>query len=124
MKRIYVALAMLAAVVALCIATHRYQHVQIQRMVDTLDQIEAAYRRGEDTTRAAEQFAEEYQRMSRWISCYVAHSELKESQETAALLPTLMQGRNTDDVLEEITRLRSQLLHLTQVDDPLLWNIL
>ena len=124
MKRLYIAIAMLTAVVVLCVTTHRYQHVQIQRMVDTLDQIEAAYGRGEDTADAALRFAEEYQRLSRWIGCYVSHSELEKSQEMAALLPTLIHSKNTDDIQEEIARLRLQLIHLMQVDDPLLWNIL
>lgn len=126
MKRLYIAVALLAAVVAACVLTHRYQHHQMDRMTDTLDRIEAAYRNG-DTDQAmamAEDFSAAYQRVSDRISCYVAHSELRESKETAAILPVLLQEREDEELYREIARLRSQLCYLRQVDDPLLQNIL
>lgn len=126
MKRLYTALLLLVAVTIVCVLSHRYLHRQTDRMLDTLQHIETLYRSG-DTASAvtlAERFAEEYQRVSDHISCYVAHSELRESRETAALLPTLLRANSDEELWMELARLRSQLQYLRQVDDPLLQNIL
>ena len=126
MKRIYVALALLAAVILLCFLAHRYQHSEIDRMLTALDGIETAARRGDtaDALSQAERFAADYQRVSDWISCYVSHSELRESRETAALLPALLEKGDSEELYMEIFRLRSQLATIRQVDDPILHNIL
>ena len=124
MKRLYIAVALLAAVAALCLFSHRYQHRQIDRMLDALDRIETLARDGdENAVTVAEEFAAEYRRVSDRISCYVPHGELRESRETAAILPALLKESEAD-VYTEIARLRSQLRYLQQVDDPLLRNIL
>ena len=126
MKRLYIAAVLLAAVVVTCVVTHLYQHRQFDRMTATLDRIEEAYRRGDADTaiRMAEAFAEEYQRVSNLISCYVPHGELRESRETAALLPTLLREDSAVEFYMETARLRSQLTYLRQLDDPLQRNIL
>lgn len=126
MKRLYVGLALLAAVAALCVGAHLYLHAQADRMLEALDRIEDACRHGDTDTALADarQFAAEYQHVSSHISCYVAHNELRESQETAAFLPTLVEYGNAESLYMEIARLRAQLQHIRQVDDPNLRNIL
>lgn len=126
MKRLYIALVLLTAVVAACIFTQRYQHHQTQRMLHTLDRIEQLYRSGNtaEAIAEAEAFADDYLRISDRISCYIAHSELRESRETAALLPTLLREHGEEELYMEMARLRAQLMHLQQVDDPILQNIL
>lgn len=126
MKRLYIAIALLVSVATSCVLTHLYQHRQMDRMLTTLDRIEAAYRGGDadGAVTVAEDFAAEYQRICDRISCYVAHNELRESRETAALLPTLLQERSEEEIYMEIARLRAQLTFVRQVDDPLLQNIL
>lgn len=126
MKRLYIALLLLVAVATACFFSHRYLHRQTARMLHALQHIEEQYRNG-DTASAialAEQFAADYQQVSDRISCYVSHSELRESRETAALLPTLMRNGGEEELWMELARLRSQLHHLRQVDDPTLQNIL
>ncbi len=126
MKRLYVAVTLLTAVITACILTHLYQHRQMDRMIATLDRIEALYRSGDTETAVttAEGFAATYQRVCDRISCYVAHNELRESRETVAILPTLLKEHGEEDLYMEIARLRAQLLYVRQVDDPLLQNIL
>ena len=126
MKRIYLAVALLLGVAMLCVGAHRYQHVQIDRMLEDLSRIEAAARRGDTdaAVRDARRFAAEYQRVSDWISCYVAHDELRESRETAALIPVLLEDANWEELFLEIARLRAQLNHIRAIDDPLPQNIL
>ena len=126
MKRLYIAAALLAAVAALCVFAHLYQHRQIDGMLDTIDRIEETYRLG-NTHKAveiAEHFAADYQKISDRISCYIPHGELRESRETAALLPTLLREGKQEELLMEMTRLRAQLRYLRQIDDPTLQNIL
>ncbi|MBR3778485.1 MAG: DUF4363 family protein [Clostridia bacterium] len=126
MKRLYIAIALLVSVATSCVLTHLYQHRQMDRMLTTLDRIEAAYRSGDadGAVTVAEDFAAEYQRICDRISCYVAHNELRESRETAALLPTLLREHSEEEIYMEIARLRAQLTFVRQVDDPLLQNIL
>ena len=126
MKRIYIALALLAAVAALCVGAHLYLHAQTDRMLTALDGIEAAYRKGDVAAaqKQAQDFATEYRRVSDWVSCYVAHSELRESRETAALLPALIANGDRNGLYMEMARLRAQLEYIRQVDDPILRNIL
>ena len=126
MKRLYVAVALLAAVIALCVLTHRYQHREIDRMLAALENIEIAARRG-DVDQALTQataFAADYQQVSDWISCYVPHGELRESKETAAILPALLEQGVSEELYMEIYRLRTQLATIQKVDDPILRNIL
>lgn len=126
MKRLYIAITLLAAVVAACVLAHIYQHRQMDRMIDTLDRIEVLYRSGDTETAVAmaEDFAAAYQRICDRVSCYVAHNELRESRETAAILPTLLKEDGKEELYMEMTRLRAQLIYVRQVDDPLLQNIL
>ena len=126
MKRLYIAAVLLAAVAVTCTVTHLYQHRQFDRMAESLTRIEEAYRRGDTDTaiRIAEEFSAEYPRISNLISCYVPHGELRESRETAALLPTLLREDSAVEFYMETARLRSQLTYLRQLDDPLLRNIL
>lgn len=126
MKRLYIALLLLVTVSTACVLSHRYLHRQTDRMLDTLLRIEERYRSGDtaDAITLAENFAEEYRRISDRISCYVAHSELQESRETSALLPSLLRTGSDEELQMELARLRSQLEYLQQVDDPLLRNIL
>lgn len=125
MKRLYIALFLLVAVMAVCVCSHRYQHRQIDRMLSRLEQIEAAARSGDShATQLAEKFAADYRKISDRISCYVPHGELRESRETAALLPSLLRQNSRDELWMELARLRSQLKYIQQLDDPNLQNIL
>ena len=125
MKRLYIALFLLIAVMAVCVCSHRYQHRQIDRMLSRLEQIEAAARSGDShAVQMAEAFAADYRKISDRISCYVPHGELRESRETAALLPSLLRQNSRDELWMELARLRSQLKYIQQLDDPNLQNIL
>ena len=125
MKRLYIALFLLIAVMAVCVCSHRYQHRQIDRMLSRLEQIEAAARSGDShAVQMAEAFAADYGKISDRISCYVPHGELRESRETAALLPSLLRQNSRDELWMELARLRSQLMYIQQLDDPNLQNIL
>jgi hypothetical protein len=95
-------------------------------MLTALERIENLHHNGdsEEALQAAEAFAMDYQRLSNRISIYVPHGEIRESQETAAMLPALLREGSDEELAMEIARLRVQLKYLQQVDDPLPQNIL
>ena len=126
MKRLWIAIVILCGVVALCGGSSRYRHRSVANMLDTLDRLEQAV--ATDNAADAEQLAEEltryYEQSSRVLLCYTTHSDMTESQETVALLPTLLRQGSEDELQMEIARLRAELDYLRQIDDPLLQNIL
>ena len=126
MKRLWIAAVILCGVVGLCIGSVTYRHRCIEKMLDTLNQMEQAYTQG-DTAQAkqlAQQLVHLYEQSSRVLLCYSAHSDMTESQETAALLPVLLNQDSGDELRMEIARLRAEFDYLKQIDDPLIQNIL
>ena len=126
MKRLWIAAVLLVMVAGLCLVTEIYQHRRIEDMMTLLDELEYAYDEGDlnQAGQMAEQLTHQYESICRVMMCFTAHSDIAESQETAALLPVLLEQGQTEEWEMEIARLREQLVYLRNVDDPLLWNIL
>ncbi len=126
MKRIWIAVGLLCAVIGLCVFTETYQHRRMEDMLTSLDRLERAYEQG-DITQArglAEDMAEEYEGVSRVMMCFIAHSDIAESLETVTLLLVLLEEGGGEELVMEIARLREEFDHLHNIDDPLIWNIL
>ena len=100
MKRLWIAAVILCGVVGLCIGSVTYRHHCIEGMLDTLNQMEQAYTQGDipQAKELAEQLARRYEQSSRILLCYSTHSDMAESQETVALLPTLLQQGSGDEL--------------------------
>ena len=126
MKRIWIALALLAVTLAMCFLTQMFQHRQMSRMLEALDRLEDVYNAGDraDATKIAEEFNRRYQRITGIMDSYVAHNDLAPSRETAALLPVLIRQGGEEELQMELARLREQISHLQNIDDPLPENIL
>lgn len=125
MKRLWCAVAILAVTLILCVATQRYQHRQVDRMLHDLDQLETVYTTDQEAAIGiAQGIADRYTRVARVMNCYISHNDLAESEETAALLPALVKAAQGDELAMELARLREELTFLRTVDDPLLQNIL
>lgn len=126
MKRLWIAAVILCGVVGLCIGSVTYRHHCIEEMLDTLNQTEQAYTRGEtaQAQQLAKQLVHRYEQSSRILLCYSTHSDMAESQETVALLPILLNQDSGDELRMEIARLRAEFAYLKQIDDPLIQNIL
>lgn len=124
MKRLWLAAALLLAVVGLCVATQAYMRRQTDTLLSALEALEASYSEGDfaDTRRLAKKLAEDYTRRTRLMYCFVAHSDLEDSRETVALLPALLE-REQEDALAEMARLREQLKHLREIDLPTPENV-
>lgn len=126
MKRLWVAVALIAAVVGLCITSAAYQHHRTEEMLALVDRVEDAYAAGDLTAArdAADELITVYDGVCRVMMCYVAHSDIAESQETVRMLPALLEQGGGEELQMEIARLREELTHLRQIDDPRIWNIL
>ena len=66
MKRIWIALALLAVTLVMCFLTQAFQHRQMGRMLADLDRLEEAYNAGDraGATKIAEEFNRRYQRIT------------------------------------------------------------
>ena len=126
MKRLWIAVLLLCGVVGLCVASTLYRHHQMDTMIAALDRLEHAYTQGDvhHARELAEEIIDRYERVSRVALCFIAHSDMAESQETVRLLPALLQQDGDEELGMEIARLREELSHLWEIDDPLIWNIL
>lgn len=126
MKRLWIATVILCGVVVLCVSTGAYRHHCIDAMQSTLHRLETAYRHGDVSyaQQLAQELIHQYEQSSDLLLCYTTHSDMAESQETVALLPTLLRQDSGDELEMEIARLRAEFAYLKQIDDPLLRNIL
>ena len=126
MKRLWVAVTLLALAAGLCVGASLYQHHCIDQMLNTLDLLERAYsaEQKQSALALARQLVKDYQQAGRLLYCFIAHSDLAESQETIALLPALLQEGKQEEFQMELARLREQLRYLRDIDDPLPQNIL
>ena len=126
MKRLWIAVALLTIAMGLCAVTTIYQHRQIDRLTATLDRLETAYEAGDipEASRLAKQVVADYAAVGKILYCFVAHSDLADSQETVAMLPALLQQGGEEELKMELARLREQLAYLRSVDDPTIGNML
>ena len=126
MKRLWFGVGLLLAVVGLCVGTQRYLYRQTAVLLSYLDRLEENYRAGDEAAAAdwARRIAEEYEQRTAPMDCFLAHSDLEDSRETAVLLPAVLEQDGREELLMEIARLREQLEHLRNIDSPNWRNVL
>ncbi len=126
MKRLWLAVILLGFAVTLCIGSQLYQHRQMDILLAQLDELDKSYAAGDisRTTQIARQLAEEYRQRTALMDCYIAHGDLADSRETAALLPSILEQDNREEFLMETARLREQMEHLRGIEHPTFRNIL
>ncbi|MBQ8684184.1 MAG: DUF4363 family protein [Clostridia bacterium] len=126
MKRLWIAVFLLLIAVGVCVLSQWYLHRQTSVLLSLLTDLEDSYRAGELDTAAvlAAQVADEYPRYLGLAECFVAHSDLEDSRETAALLPSVLEQDHREELLMEIARLREQLEHLQGIDRLTWRNVL
>lgn len=126
MKRVLLALSLLALVLAACAGSLIYQQRQINRLEALTDGLENAYRSGEmdECVQKAKELADYFIRCSRVFSCYMSHNELNESLDTVVALAATLEEDNPEEFLLELAKFRQQLAQLWQIEIPHLNNIL
>lgn len=125
MKRLWLAVALLALVLGLCVSSQTYLQQQTEAVLMNLTALEDSYRRGdlEEARRWAQWLAEEYPRRTELFYCFLAHSDLEDSRETVATLPAILEQNHLEELLTATARLREQLQHLQSIDRPTLDNV-
>lgn len=126
MKRLWIGAVLLAVAIGLCVASQAYLHRQTTVLLSYLDELEAGYQAEDRETAAywADKLAVEYEQRTALMDCFVAHSDLADSRETAVMLPAILEQDGREELQMEIARLREQLEHLRQIDRPTWRNVL
>ena len=126
MKRLWFGVALMLAVVGLCVGTQLHLYRQTKVLLCYLDELEQSYREGDETAAAhwAQRIAEEYEQRTAPMDCFLSHRDLEGGRETAVLLPAVLEQDGREELLMEIARLREQLEHLRQIDRPTWRNVL
>ena len=115
MRRLWIGLLLLLAVVGLCVVSQVYQHRQIDRLLETLDAL--------PTPAAAEDFRTEYTRRTRLFPCFMSHADLSGIEETVAVLPAVAAGGDEDELRQTVALCRAQLERLRTTELPIWQNV-
>ncbi len=126
MKRLWLAIGILAAIVTLCLSSILYQQRQTSKLLEQLDSVITAFdnRQTDHAYALAVVMKNDYQHHERLFSCFMAHDDLVECRESLALLPSLLRDGNAEEFHIESVRCRIHLQHLSDSELPTLQNIL
>ncbi len=126
MKRLWLAAALFAVVILLCVTALMYQQQQIHRLLQQLDRVEAAFKDNatEEAHTLAVQLCDSYERSTRLFPCFMSHSDLMECRESVVLLPSILKDGNAEEFHMESARCRAHLERLIAVEKPTIQNIL
>lgn len=126
MKRLWIAVGILAVVLTLCITTLIYQRRQITILLAHLDNVIAAYEDGvpEYAYTLAINLTQEFDDRTRYFPCFLSHNDLSGCREAIVILPSILREKNAEEFRMESSRCRAQLEFLLGIETPTLQNIL
>ena len=125
MKRLWLAAALMIVAVGLCVLSLAYQRRQVAALLEELTQVEEVYRTsGADAAQApAQRFSEDYTRRTRLFPFYISHDDLIDGQESAAILPVILDSEAQEEFPIEAARCRTQLKKLLALETPTPENV-
>lgn len=124
MKRIWIALGLLALVTAAGVGALYFQISAVQRLANGLDGLEGAVRRREtDVVQRAETFVEDCVQTLDRLECLTPHADHLPLQETVSILPSLLENGNYEQFYTTLARCRLYLHELERAEMPILGNI-
>lgn len=125
MKRLFVAAALLALTVGLCVGGALTLEHHVDRLLTALDEVESAYRTGGAETAAApvDQFADLFSEETRWFPLFLPHEQLDAAEDSATALSALLPGESAA-FEAELTRCRRRLENLRDSERLTLENLL
>ena len=126
MKRVVLAIVLLAAVAGLCGLSLYTQVSGAGYLLTMTDKLEDAYRADdlEECRQLAEQFTQEFQQRTRYFPFFMRHGAIWAIEETVIALPIYLETDDLQHFLSELAKCRSQLEKLYQLELPLPENIL
>lgn len=125
MKRIYIALVLLAVIGASCIATLSLEKHQLQAMIDLTNRIETSCRE-ENYAQAmtdVETLKREFGNRTDTFALFLRHNELKTIEELVLVLPMYLEQRDLHPFYVDLARCRFLLQKQYEMDLPTLQNI-
>lgn len=125
MKRIYIALVLLAVITASCVGTLILEKKQLQDMIDMTREMEHLCRQGDigAAREAADTLKREFTGRTRTFALFLRHNELLEIEESVLLLPLYLELHEEEHFLAEAARCRLFLQKQMDMDMPSLQNI-
>ena len=125
MKRLFVAAALLALTVGLCVGSALTLEHHVDRLLTALDEVEDTYRTGGAEAAAAPvtQFAALFSEETRWFPLFLPHDRLDAAEDSAVALPTLLTGEAAA-FETELTLCRQRLEQLRDSERLTLENLL
>lgn len=125
MKRIYIALVLLAIIAASCVGTLLLEKKQLQAMIDLTNRMEDSCRKG-NYDRALEEaitLKGEFDERTKTFALFLRHNELNAIKETVLLLPLHLEQENYPEFYLDVSRCRLLLQKQWEMDQPSLQNI-
>lgn len=126
MKRLIISIALLGIVGGLCALSLHTQQTDTQELLGLLDNMEKEYEAQNLRTcqRLSDRFPRLFEEKAKTFSLFLHHSYLSSIREVAVTLPVILREKDNSHYLAELTRCRSLLKKLAELEQPTLENIL
>ena len=126
MKRIRIAVGLLAVVIALSIGALVLQNRATGRLIDACNELVDIYQRGDvdECRRKAQELSENMDKEMRWFPFFLAHDRMEIIFQQAGALPYLVNDDDPADFFAALASIRVQLRVLMDNEWPIPDNIL
>lgn len=125
-KRFCLALTLLALVAGGCVLSVLHLTRNTTALIAKTQEIEAAFwEKDYDACRTlSESFSREFTDRTRWFPFFMRHEDVSSIEETVITLPLLIKAEDFEHFPAELSRCRTQLQRLKDLEIPYLQNIL
>ena len=124
MKRIWIALSLLAAVAAICVGSLWWQMQALTRLENTLSEAVTLVEKDADGAAAAvEAFTKDCLAVAETLTFLSRHVDGYPLKESATLLPVLLHAEDRNHFFTEADRAAFYIRELRRAEKPLLGNI-
>ena len=126
MKRIWVAIGVLAVVIALCIVELTATVNITDELADTITTAQTSLKKGDEENARAlcRQAFDDWQTHYDTMATFIAHSKLEQIDQSVTVTQTYLERGQLDDFMAEADRTRTQMERFKDTELPSLSNIL
>lgn len=124
MKRIVVAVTFLAIIGVLSSVTLSMQRTAVNELLDSIDVIQQTLPADEEEAlRQTNRLVEDFHNKTRYFPLFMRHSDISKIEETAVILPVMLQTGEAEHFQAELARCRNMLEKLSELEIPTWENI-
>lgn len=126
MKRLIISIVLLGLVAGLCTVCLHTQQTNTQELLQMLNSMEEKYKSKDlDACHAlSDDFPKAFNEKTRAFSLFLYHNHLTAIKEVAVTLPVILREKDNSHYLVELTRCRTLLEKLEELEQPTWDNIL